>query len=166
MINDVDPVKGTSNPDMTCGRSAVAADTVAPASPGSTVAFSWDSGTGGVWPHNAGPMMTYMAQCTGTTCDKFDASNAKWFKIDEAGKMQDNTWLQNMPCTYSSSFVHSLSLTLPVSHRPVLFRYPAQQHRTRRLPDPPRGMCVSYPVRSSTYRRIVLRSSRCNSHRA
>ena len=39
--------------------------------------------------------MTYMAACEGTTCDKFDASNAKWFKIDQAGKKSDGSeWVQ------------------------------------------------------------------------
>ena len=40
-------------------------------------------------------MLTYMASCEGTTCDKYDASGAKWFKIDEAGKKSDGSgWVQ------------------------------------------------------------------------
>lgn len=31
-----------------------------------------------------GPVTTYMASCNGD-CASFDASNAKWFKIDAAG---------------------------------------------------------------------------------
>jgi hypothetical protein len=27
-----------------------------------------------------------MASCGSVTCDKFDATTAQWFKIDEAGK--------------------------------------------------------------------------------
>ena len=39
--------------------------------------------------------MTYMAVCDGTTCDKFNASNAQWFKIDEAGQKSDGSgWVQ------------------------------------------------------------------------
>ena len=46
------------------------------------------------WPHNTGPMLTYMAPCEGTTCDKYDASGAKWFKIDQLGKKDSDTWWQ------------------------------------------------------------------------
>lgn len=42
-----------------------------------------------------GPIMTYMASCGSTTCDKFDATNAKWFKIDQQSYMPDGkTWWQ------------------------------------------------------------------------
>lgn len=37
--------------------------------------------------------MTYMAACTGT-CDKFDATTAKWFKIDETGRTASGDWVQ------------------------------------------------------------------------
>jgi hypothetical protein len=39
--------------------------------------------------------MTYMASCDTSTCDKFNGSAAKWFKIDEIGKESNgNTWYQ------------------------------------------------------------------------
>jgi len=39
--------------------------------------------------------MTYMALCDTSTCDKFNGSTAKWFKIDEIGKKSDgSTWYQ------------------------------------------------------------------------
>ena len=47
------------------------------------------------WPHNTGPLMTYMAACDTSTCDKFNGSTAKWFKIDQIGKKSDgSTWYQ------------------------------------------------------------------------
>lgn len=41
-------------------------------------------------------MLTYMASCGSTTCDKFDDTQAKWFKISEDGKTpgDNSTWLQ------------------------------------------------------------------------
>ncbi|KAG8990847.1 hypothetical protein FRB90_001597 [Tulasnella sp. 427] len=64
------------------------------------------------WPHNTGPMLTYMATCNGS-CDSADANSLDWFKIDEAGllsgtvatgywasgKMIDtnNTWTSTVP---------------------------------------------------------------------
>ncbi|RPD53086.1 hypothetical protein L226DRAFT_473662 [Lentinus tigrinus ALCF2SS1-7] len=95
LIDDVDPVKGASNPNLSCGQNAQNAALVASANPGSEVAFAWASGNGGNWPHNTGPMLTYMASCGDTTCDKFDASNAQWFKVDEVGKKSDGSaWVQ------------------------------------------------------------------------
>ena len=39
--------------------------------------------------------MTYMAACDTSTCDKFNGSTAKWFKIDQLGQKPDgNTWYQ------------------------------------------------------------------------
>lgn len=47
LIDDVDPVKGTSNPNMACGQHAQNAALVVPANPGSKVTFDWASGQGG-----------------------------------------------------------------------------------------------------------------------
>ncbi|KAH9847102.1 glycosyl hydrolase family 61-domain-containing protein [Lenzites betulinus] len=95
LIDDIDPVKGADNPNLSCGQNAQIAAQVVPANPGSTVTFAWASGNGGNWPHNTGPMLTYMAACEGTTCDKFNASGAQWFKVDQVGKKSDgSTWVQ------------------------------------------------------------------------
>lgn len=93
------PVKGASNPDLACGLGGAAgkpAAFVAPAKAGSQIAFDWKAGSGDTnWVHNVGPMMTYIAECEGTTCDKFDASNAKWVKINQAGQKADGSgWYQ------------------------------------------------------------------------
>ncbi|OBZ72745.1 Cellulose-growth-specific protein [Grifola frondosa] len=94
MIDDVSPVKGASNVNLRCGQNAQNGKLVADANPGSEVTFKWVSGTGGNWPHNVGPLMTYMASCGSTTCDQFDAANAQWFKIAEVGKDSNGTWAQ------------------------------------------------------------------------
>ncbi|KAI0364624.1 hypothetical protein BV20DRAFT_826028 [Pilatotrama ljubarskyi] len=94
MINDVSPVKGASNKYLSCGQNAQKAATVATAKPGSKVSFQWVNGNGGNWPHNVGPLLTYMASCGSGGCANFDSSNAKWFKIEEAGKQKDGTWAQ------------------------------------------------------------------------
>ncbi|KAI0816878.1 glycosyl hydrolase family 61-domain-containing protein [Trametes gibbosa] len=96
LVSDISPVKGASNPDLNCGLNAQLAELVAPANPGSTVEFQWSGGAGQKWPHNTGPLMTYMASCGATTCDKFNGSSARWFKIDEAGKKagDPSEWVQ------------------------------------------------------------------------
>jgi len=93
LINSINPVKGATNKNVMCGPSAQPASLVADVNPGSKISFSWATPSG-KWPHNTGPLMTYMASCGSTTCDKFDASQAKWFKIDEAGRKSNGDWFQ------------------------------------------------------------------------
>lgn len=102
LINDVSPVKGANNPAINCGPNAQKAQVVAPVNPGSQMSFFWHSGDDSKpnWPHNTGPVITYMAECTGTTCDKFDAANAQWFKIHEVGQHPNGTWFQEALCKF------------------------------------------------------------------
>jgi hypothetical protein len=92
--NSQDPNYGTNNPALTCGPGAGPAALTADVAPGSRMEFDWRTADGGIWPHNIGPMMTYMAACNGP-CNKFNAANAQWFKIDQVGKRNDGTWFQN-----------------------------------------------------------------------
>ncbi|KAI6121285.1 glycoside hydrolase family 61 protein [Pisolithus sp. B1] len=81
-INDIAPVKGTSNPYMNCGQAAQLAALVANANPGSQFQFWWKDGDG-------------TNSCVGTTCDNFNSTNAEWFKIEETGLQPGNmTWYQ------------------------------------------------------------------------
>ncbi|KAF5381564.1 hypothetical protein D9615_005630 [Tricholomella constricta] len=94
-INDVGPVKGANNAAVNCGLGAGPASQVAEAMPGSVVTFDWTGGDFSNWPHNTGPMFTYMASCGSTSCDKFDSKNAKWFKIQQVGrKSAGGEWAQ------------------------------------------------------------------------
>ncbi|KAG6333736.1 hypothetical protein ID866_5349 [Astraeus odoratus] len=94
-INTIDPVKNASNPYLNCGQSAQLASLVADANPGSKLQFWWSGGDGTNWPHNTGPIMTYMASCEDTTCDQYDSTDALWFKIDETGLTPGNmSWYQ------------------------------------------------------------------------
>ncbi|EPQ61333.1 hypothetical protein GLOTRDRAFT_69702 [Gloeophyllum trabeum ATCC 11539] len=94
-ISTISPVKGAANKDMFCGYDAQVASQVAAADPGSKVTFTWSGGGGQNWPHNTGPLMTYMGACEGTTCDKYTATDAKWFKIDEVGREANGgDWVQ------------------------------------------------------------------------
>ncbi|KAI0694067.1 glycosyl hydrolase family 61-domain-containing protein [Cytidiella melzeri] len=93
-ISSVDPVKGTSNANLNCGQDAQKASLLADAQPGSSLSFFWMNGDSGNWVHNTGPVMTYLASCGDTTCDQFDSTQAKWFKIDEAGQDSSGAWAQ------------------------------------------------------------------------
>ena len=51
------------------------------------------SGDGGNWPHDVGPLMTYVANCANNDCTTDTATTSKWVKIDEAGqKTPDGDW--------------------------------------------------------------------------
>ncbi|KAF8132808.1 glycoside hydrolase family 61 protein [Boletus edulis] len=96
-VNSNEPVKGTTNPDITCGPGSQPAALSANANPGSTVQVQWVGGTTGSspWPHNTGPVMHYMAQCQGD-CTTYNPSSAEWFKISELGQQNGtSTWYQD-----------------------------------------------------------------------
>jgi hypothetical protein len=93
-IDDVSPVKGASNPDVNCGHNGTVASLVANANPGSALTFRWSGGDLSHWPHNTGPMLTYMASCGSTPCNKFDSQTAQWFKIDQVGRQDNGSWVQ------------------------------------------------------------------------
>ncbi|KAF8210960.1 glycosyl hydrolase family 61-domain-containing protein [Mycena galopus ATCC 62051] len=89
------PVKDTTSSDLTCGRSALPAALVATASAGDTLLVDWNTlAASGNWFHDVGPMITYMAGCGAQKCTEFNASDAKWFKIDQQGQEADGTWAQ------------------------------------------------------------------------
>ncbi|KAG5643430.1 hypothetical protein DXG03_000938 [Asterophora parasitica] len=97
-ITDASPVKGAKNDALGCGPGADPASDVAEAMPGSKISFLWVSANNANWPHDTGPMLTYMASCGDTPCNKFDSKNAKWFKIDDTGRKDGNNpkskWVQ------------------------------------------------------------------------
>ncbi|KAI0808042.1 glycosyl hydrolase family 61-domain-containing protein [Fomes fomentarius] len=91
-ISSFDPIYGADSRDLNCGRNAKKAALVVNADPGSQVSFFWVAS----WPHNTGPVITYMTPCGKTSCKDFDPSGAEWFKIDEAGKRNKDSaqWVQ------------------------------------------------------------------------
>lgn len=114
-IDDVSPVKGASNPDINCGHGAGKANLVAQAMPGDTITFSWKGGDLSNWPHNTGPMLTYMASCGSTTCDQFDSTQAQWFKIQQVGRKPNSSlWAQSDLMTAGTP----ASLTIPSTLAP------------------------------------------------
>ena len=51
-------------------------------------------------------MLTYLANCGSTTCDQYDPTNAKWFKIYQVGKQPNNNalWVQAEVSKLSNDF--------------------------------------------------------------
>lgn len=142
-INDVAPVKGASNPYLNCGQDAQLASVVANANPSSQLQFWWKGGDGSNWPHNIGPIMTYMAQCVNTTCDQYNSTNAEWFKIEETGLQPGNmVWYQqnistsihsrhfflSECCTYSEWWASKCNPSSDTSSRAI--PHTTRDHRT------------------------------------
>ncbi|VDB95828.1 unnamed protein product, partial [Peniophora sp. CBMAI 1063] len=93
---DVGPVLDVTDKQMSCGLSPVSnAALVADANAGSALEVLWVGQGNTNWIHEVGPVMHYMAECTGVDdCTTFDSANAKWFKIDEQGfKSDGTTWV-------------------------------------------------------------------------
>ncbi|RPD59815.1 hypothetical protein L227DRAFT_575814 [Lentinus tigrinus ALCF2SS1-6] len=80
-LPDDGPVLDETSSDLACNKGGESgAGAVATAAAGSEVVFHWTN-----WPSDhQGPVSTYMTSCDGD-CKTFDASNAKWFKVDAAG---------------------------------------------------------------------------------
>lgn len=115
-ISTTSPWKDPNGAGITCGRNPKNAALVAPVTAGSVVELSWEDHPGTNWQHDMGPLITYMAKVgrgsysfetflsdcwslrfrqvpTGQTADKFDATQANFFKISQAGQT-GNTWVQ------------------------------------------------------------------------
>ncbi|KAF9651788.1 glycoside hydrolase family 61 protein [Thelephora ganbajun] len=93
-VTQQDPIYGATNPTINCGTGAPNAALVVDAMPGSKLTWDWRTASLDHWPHNTGPIMTYLASCGSTTCDSFDSRTAKWFKIDQAGRDSSGNWVQ------------------------------------------------------------------------
>lgn len=148
-----DPIKLDTNPDdLPCGVNAQNAAQVWDVMPGSNLTIWWYDETQQVslepandsafaypflqWPHNIGPVMTYMTTCGDTSCDKFDPTGASWFKIDQKGfKPGSDVWWQqdlfggcayfvSPVITYCSTENQALNVTIPQNLAPggYLFR--------------------------------------------
>nr|VWO97201.1 Homeobox domain-containing protein [Ganoderma boninense] len=80
-LPDDGPVLDATSSDLACNKGGESpAGAVATAPAGSKIVFDWLK-----WPSDhMGPVSTYMTSCNGD-CTKFDASNAKWFKVDASG---------------------------------------------------------------------------------
>ncbi|KAF8205962.1 glycosyl hydrolase family 61-domain-containing protein [Mycena galopus ATCC 62051] len=124
-INSVDPVKGAANPYLNCGNDAQLASDIADANPGDPMSFLWAGGDLSRWPHNIGPMLTYMTPCPDSDCTTYNSSTAKWFKIAEVGRIPGDaqgTWFQNF--LFSADGVPA-NATLPdnIAPGPYLIRH-------------------------------------------
>ncbi|KAG8930123.1 hypothetical protein FRC02_004607 [Tulasnella sp. 418] len=93
---------------LACGREAIAASFTAPVTAGSQVTINW-----GDWPHNSGPVITYLGACNGD-CSKADPTKINFFKIHEQGFVPGTTkWVQDTVLKAKKPFTFTLPKNIP-----------------------------------------------------
>ncbi|CAE6355137.1 unnamed protein product [Rhizoctonia solani] len=96
-IKTIDPYKKPSGSGITCGEGAQLASVVAPITAGSDLTLSWVAHPGQAWPHEMGPLITWMAKVpAGQTADKFDASKGDFFKVHQEGQEGKKWYLERL----------------------------------------------------------------------
>ncbi|KAK3044928.1 hypothetical protein LTS18_015021, partial [Coniosporium uncinatum] len=77
-----DPITDVSSSRMTCNSPGTASLLSTKVAAGSKLTAFWNQ-----WPHAIGPVVVWMTECPGdcATMSPAAASQASWFKIDEAG---------------------------------------------------------------------------------
>ncbi|TEB19323.1 hypothetical protein FA13DRAFT_1673741 [Coprinellus micaceus] len=95
-ITSPNPIYGATTSAVNCGNGGgFIASEAAPVDPGDTLKFDWRGQDLSRWPHDTGPIVSYLADCGPAGCDKFDSKSARWFKIDEQGhKPNSAEWVQ------------------------------------------------------------------------
>ncbi|RFU77898.1 glycosyl hydrolase family 61 [Trichoderma arundinaceum] len=70
-----------TTPDIICHKNSAPGAITATIPAGGTIVFQWGPGP---WPHPYGPVITYVAQCSGS-CTNVDKTSLRWVKIQEQG---------------------------------------------------------------------------------
>ncbi|KAI5120273.1 hypothetical protein M0805_005330 [Coniferiporia weirii] len=90
-------------------------------SAGTAITAYWNQ----VWPHPYGPMLTYLANCGGSTCTGVNANSLEWFKIDEAGLLSgtvyDGSWGAGQMIAQNSSWTTTIPSTVPSGNYLIRF---------------------------------------------
>ncbi|KAI0088953.1 cellulose-growth-specific protein [Irpex rosettiformis] len=116
-ITDATDSQIACNDDGTSGALQLTATVAA----GSAITAYWNQ----VWPHAIGPMLTYLAQCPGSSCTGVNSNSLKWFKIDEAGLLSgtvyDGQWADGKMIADNSSWTTTIPSTVPSGNYLIRF---------------------------------------------
>lgn len=109
------PIQDATDPTLACNDDGTpgALQLTATVAAGTAITAYWNQ----IWPHNIGPMITYLAQCPGTDCSSASAKTLKWFKIDQAGLMSgsvgNGTWGSGLMIAQNSSWTTTIPKSVP-----------------------------------------------------
>ncbi|TIA87052.1 hypothetical protein E3P99_03417 [Wallemia hederae] len=87
----INPITDAYSPDMFCGPSS-SPNGAGSIGAGSQMTIYWEETSYQQWPHNTGPIITYLAACNGD-CSNMNSGSANWFKIDQQA-MNNGQWVQ------------------------------------------------------------------------
>ncbi|CAL1710435.1 unnamed protein product [Somion occarium] len=117
------PITVATDPTIACNDDGTsgALQLTATVAAGSAITAYWNQ----VWPHAYGPMLTYLAQCPGSTCTGVNANTLKWFKIDEAGLLSgsigDGYWGSGKMIDQNSSWTTTIPSSVPSGNYLIRF---------------------------------------------
>ncbi|KAJ7780070.1 glycosyl hydrolase family 61-domain-containing protein [Mycena maculata] len=109
------PILSPTDPTIACNDDGTsgALQLTATVKAGTPIVAYWNQ----VWPHPYGPMLTYLAQCPGTTCTGVNANTLQWFKIDESGLINGTVyagyWGSGKMIDQNSSWTTTIPATVP-----------------------------------------------------
>ncbi|KAJ7114035.1 glycoside hydrolase family 61 protein D [Mycena epipterygia] len=109
------PILSPTDPTIACNDDGTsgALQLTATVKAGTPIIAYWNQ----VWPHPYGPMLTYLAQCPGTTCTGVNANTLKWFKIDQSGLINGTVyngyWGSGKMIAQNSSWTTTIPATVP-----------------------------------------------------
>ncbi|OBU00141.1 hypothetical protein VE01_01685 [Pseudogymnoascus verrucosus] len=110
------PPNEYQNPNIACHKNAVNANVSATVAAGGSVKFQWTD-----WPHNIGPVLTYVAKCSGD-CKTADKTALKFVKIDESGiDLTSQVWAAGKLMADGNSWTTKVPKTLAPGH--YVFRH-------------------------------------------
>ncbi|KAI3329759.1 glycosyl hydrolase family 61-domain-containing protein [Ustulina deusta] len=104
---------GTS--DINCHKNAKPGSATTSVAAGGTVEFQWTT-----WPHDTGPVLTYVAECSGD-CAAADKTTLEWVKIDEAGWDTSTGWASAQLIENNSTWTTTVPSTLAAGN--YIFRH-------------------------------------------
>ncbi|KAI1272109.1 glycosyl hydrolase family 61-domain-containing protein [Xylaria sp. FL0933] len=111
----VEPYKYNTS-DINCHINAKPGSLTTTVKAGGTVEFQWTT-----WPHDIGPVLTYVARCDGD-CAEADKTTLEWIKIDEAGWDPDSQiWASGTLINNNSTWTTTVPSTLAAGN--YVFRH-------------------------------------------
>ncbi|KAF7371156.1 Auxilliary Activities Family 9 / Carbohydrate-Binding Module Family 1 protein [Mycena sanguinolenta] len=118
------PILDATDPTIACnddGTSGALQLTASAIPAGTPITAYWNQ----VWPHPYGPMLTYLAQCPGSTCTGVSAKTLKWFKIDQSGLINGTVfngyWGSGKMIAQNSSWTTTIPATVPPGNYLIRF---------------------------------------------
>ncbi|TEB22332.1 hypothetical protein FA13DRAFT_1641619 [Coprinellus micaceus] len=118
-----DPILDATSSTLACNNDGLPGPlqlTASPVAAGSKVTGYWNT-----WPHDTGPVITYLSQCPSSGCTSVNAQTAKWFKIQEAGLLggtvEKGNWAAGAMIANNNSWTTTIPSTVPSGHYLIRF---------------------------------------------